>query len=153
MLRHFGHPFDVRPGVEFANRIELSLAGVHRPRIAGISGSQREGCDSIVVCNGYEDDIDEWDRIVYTGAGGRDPKSGKQVSDQEMIGKNLALRLSCERKLPVRVSRGPLHGSPYAPDRGYRYDGLYYVHRYWREQGRRGFWIWRFELRRAQPAN
>ena len=84
MGRHFGHPDGVSPGQHFDNRIALSLAGVHRPRIAGISGSQAEGCDSIVYCEGYEDDEDHGDYLIYTGAGGRDRKTGLQVMDQEM---------------------------------------------------------------------
>jgi integrase len=41
--------------------------------MAGISGGEREGADSIVVSGGYEDDEDYGDVIVYTGAGGNDP--------------------------------------------------------------------------------
>lgn len=146
MSRRFGHVPGVDVGDLFDNRIALSLAGVHRPRIGGISGSQTEGCDSIVVCEGYEDDVDEWSRILYTGSGGRDRARGIQCGDQELTRHNLALKLSCERELPVRVSRGPKLGSAYAPAAGYRYDGLYRVERWWEDVGRRGFRIYRFEL-------
>jgi hypothetical protein len=37
---------------------------------------------------------------------GRDPESGKQVTDQELVRNNLALALSCQKGLPVRVIRG-----------------------------------------------
>jgi len=132
--------------MEFASRAELSLAQVHRPRIAGISGSQTEGCDSIVVTDGYEDDIDEWERIIYTGSGGRDRQRGIQIMDQDLTNHNLALAISYDKQLPIRVSRGPLRGSPYAPQSGYRYDGLYRVKHWWEDVGRRGFRIYRFEL-------
>lgn len=135
----------------FDNRTALSLAGVHRPRIAGISGSQTEGCDSIVYTDGYEDDEDYWEYIVYTGSGGRDRKTGLQIMDQELSGHNKALVLSCERGLPVRVSRGPKRGSKYAPEEGYRYDGLYYVKEWWEAVGKRGFRIYRFRLERSLP--
>lgn len=41
------------------------------------------GADAIVVSGGYEDDNDDGDEIIYTGQGGNDPDSGKQVADQE----------------------------------------------------------------------
>ena len=44
--------------------------------MAGISGAERDGADSIVVSGGYEDDEDYGNVIVYTGAGGNDPSSG-----------------------------------------------------------------------------
>ena len=34
----------------------------------------------------YEDDVDEGDTIIYTGAGGN--RGGKQVADQELTGTN-----------------------------------------------------------------
>lgn len=148
MPRHFGHPIDVAPGMLFDSRIALSLAGVHRPRIAGISGSQSEGCDSIVYTDGYEDDEDYWDYVLYTGSGGRDRKTGLQIMDQELTNHNKALVLSGERDLPVRVSRGPKRGSPYAPEAGYRYDGLYHVKAWWAATGKRGYRVWRFRLER-----
>ena len=150
--RHFGHPPDVAPGMEFATRLELAAAGVHRPLRKGICGSQTEGCDSVVVCAGYEDDVDEWDVITYTGEGGRSHATLKQAVDQTLTRGNRALVLSFERKLPIRVSRGPLPGSPYAPERGYRYDGLYYVTAWWTETGRSGHLIYRFRLERTPPS-
>jgi putative restriction endonuclease len=38
--------------------------------------------------------------------------------------------------------------SDFAPGRGYRYDGLYYVEDYWRGRGASGFWVWRYRLRK-----
>ena len=149
MPRHFGHPPQVAPGMEFDSRASLAAAGVHRPLRRGISGSQQEGCDSIVVCNGYEDDEDHWDHIIYTGEGGRDHDSKRQVLDQELTRGNLALVLSHDKQLPVRVSRGPMLGSPYAPETGYRYDGLYRITKWWTEEGRSGHLIYRFRLERT----
>jgi hypothetical protein len=37
---------------------------------------------SIVLSGGYVDDLDEGDLIVYTGEGGRDPGTGRQIADQ-----------------------------------------------------------------------
>jgi putative restriction endonuclease len=49
---------------------------------AGISGAYDQGADAMFVSGGYVDDNDEGDRIVYTGEGGRDANTGRQVEDQ-----------------------------------------------------------------------
>lgn len=76
--RVFGHIPGYPEGSRFGSRAELSGAGVHRPTMAGIAGSEREGADSIVLSGGYEDDEDLGEEIVYTGHGGRDWGSGRQ---------------------------------------------------------------------------
>ena len=144
--RRFGEIDGIAPGSTFAKRIDLSKAQVHRPPEDGISGSAKEGADSIVLSGGYVDDKDYGDRIIYTGRGGRDRQSGRQIADQELEGKNLALAVSCDQDLPVRVIRGAGHDSPYSPDTGFRYDGLFRVVGYQRVVGVDGFWVWRFEL-------
>lgn len=144
--RTFGHIAGVQVGDLFANRIELSEAFVHRPRMAGISGSGTSGADSIVVSGGYIDDEDDGYRIVYTGHGGNDAATKHQIADQVLEGGNLALAISCDEGLPVRVSRGSRGESKFAPPIGFRYDGLYQVTRYWPDTGVDGFRIWRFEL-------
>jgi putative restriction endonuclease len=57
---------------------------VHRPTVSGISGTRAEGADSIAVNGGYEDDEDFGDEIIYTGAGGNDPNTGRQIHDQTL---------------------------------------------------------------------
>jgi putative restriction endonuclease len=69
--RVFGELPGYPEGSRFGTRAELSEAGLYRPRVAGISGSEKEGADSIVLSGGYEDDEDRGDEIVYTGHGGR----------------------------------------------------------------------------------
>lgn len=54
--RIFGQIPGYSIGSWFESRSALSAAGVHRPRIAGISGTESEGADSIVLSGGYEDD-------------------------------------------------------------------------------------------------
>lgn len=132
----------------YENRIALSLAGVHTPRMAGISGSETEGADSIVISGGYEDDLDLGDEIIYTGQGGNDPATGAQIADQALRRGNLSLALSMQEGLPVRVIRGANHRSPFSPPIGYRYDGLYRVEDCWHETGKSGYLIWRFRLRK-----
>ncbi|MFD2570626.1 YDG/SRA domain-containing protein [Spirosoma soli] len=144
--RIFGDIPGIPEGSEFENRFFLSQYGVHRPLQAGISGSQAEGADSIVLSGGYEDDEDLGDIIIYTGHGGRSLESGLQVADQQLVKQNLALALNCQRGLPVRVVRGYNHKSSFSPTQGYRYDGLFRVDSYWREKGKSGFYVWRFRL-------
>ncbi len=142
----FGHVSGYPVGSRFESRAELSEAGLHRHRQAGISGSAGEGADSIVLSGGYEDDQDFGDTIVYTGHGGRDPETGRQTADQALTRWNQALAYSSMNGLPVRVVRGAGHDSPYSPSSGYRYDGLYLVEDYWHEPGRSGFRVWRYRL-------
>jgi putative restriction endonuclease len=50
--------------------------------VPGISGTKAEGADSIVVSGGYKDDEDYGAEIIYTGAGGNDLGTGRQIDDQ-----------------------------------------------------------------------
>lgn len=145
-VRIFGHIPGYPEGSLFQDRTELRESGVHRPIQAGISGSQTEGAESIVLSGGYEDDADYEDVIVYTGQGGRDQSTGQQVHDQPFSRGNRALALSKQNGLPVRVIRGSRHDSPCSPPSGYSYDGLFAVEEFWRERGRSGFEVWRFRL-------
>ncbi len=62
--RIYGHTPGYSPGSMFETRADLSYAGVHKPRRAGIAGSGREAAESIVVSGGYEDDEDNGDEII-----------------------------------------------------------------------------------------
>ena len=146
----FGDAPGVATGAVFPDRAALYAAGVHRQMQAGIAGRGAEGAESIVLNEGYEDDQDLGDEIIYTGEGGRDPNRGGQIADQQLTRGNLALAVSHTQGLPVRVVRGPKLTSPYAPTGGYRYDGLYAIEDYWEDRGKAGFVIWRFRLRRSQ---
>lgn len=147
MRRFFGTPDGVHPGQFFIDRRELHDAFVHRPLQAGISGTAAEGADSIVVSGGYVDDEDHGSYLIYTGHGGNDPSSRRQIADQspEAPG-NAGLITSMIRGLPVRVIRGRHNGSPFAPPRGYVYSGLYSVTSWWTRIGRDGFRVVMFRL-------
>ena len=147
MPRIFGHIAGVPPGFTWDTRREVAAAGVHKPTMNGISGTDREGADSVVVSGGYEDDEDHGTEIIYTGTGGYNPASGKQTSDQTLDNtNNAALVVSRLRGLPVRVVRGANGDKTYSPTTGYRYDGLFKVVDHWSETGGSGFRIWRFRL-------
>lgn len=150
--RHFGSIPGIAVGALFASRADVAAAGVHRPRIAGISGAAAEGADSIVLNGGYEDDEDRGDEVTYTGHGGNDPETGRQIANQALHAGNRALAKNCLDGLPVRVVRGWREPSGYGPPTGFRYDGLYRVVRHWSDVGQSGFRIWRFRLERDDPS-
>ena len=143
--RVFGHVAGVYIGASFPSYEALNRAEIHRSTQGGISSSEVESADSIVVSGGYADDQDFGDEIVYTGQGCRD-NSGKHVEDQKLKRGNLALVLNELEGLPVRVIRGADPKSAYAPANGYRYDGLYQVESHWHEVGKAGFKVWRYRL-------
>lgn len=153
MNRTFGDIDGIFEGDAFESRGLLSIAKIHKPIQAGISGSEKEGADSIVISGGYEDDEDLGNVIIYTGHGGRSDGSKLQVADQTLTRGNKALAISCENQLPVRVVRGANRHSNFAPEIGYRYDGLYNVTDYWHEKGKSGFTIWRFRLEKISGKN
>jgi putative restriction endonuclease len=146
--RRFAEIAGYPAGTWFPNRAALAAAGIHPPLMAGISGWATDGADSIVLSGGYEDDLDIGDAIVYTGHGGNDPETGKQIADQTLTKQNQALAVSCREGLPVRVTRGARHRSDYSPPTGFQYDGLYRVDAFWSEHGQSGSLIWRFRLER-----
>jgi SAD/SRA domain len=132
----FGHQPRVPIGRWYPGRRGFHDALVHRGLVNGIFGDEEEGAYSVSVSGGYEDDIDEGYKFVFTGEGGRhlnvDPKTGKaknlrtapQTRAQGMKKGNLALKRSCETGNPVRVIRGYKGKSVWAPREGYRYDGV-----------------------------
>ena len=50
-------------------RIYCSRDGIHRPTVAGIHGNEDEGCYSLALSGGYEDDLDLGESFTYTGEG------------------------------------------------------------------------------------
>jgi len=148
--RFFGEIVEYPVGSVFASRKELSASKVHRPNQAGISGSKGEGADSVVLSGGYED-IDNGDEIIYTGQGGWDRDIKKQIADQTATKQNMALIVSHNNGLPVRVIRGSELDSNYSPKIGFRYDGLYLVDDYWTDQSNNHI-IFKFRLVKVPEA-
>lgn len=148
MPAEIGHIDGVALGTLFANRQALRDARIHRPLQAGIDGSA-QAAYSIVVSGGYVDDEDYGNRIIYTGHGGNDPATKRQVADQKWTLGNAALQASQQRGTPVRVVRGAKGAAPFAPAEGYRYDGLFLVEQCWDEIGVDDFLVCRFRLTEA----
>ncbi|WP_240669779.1 YDG/SRA domain-containing protein [Actinoplanes solisilvae] len=145
MARVFGEIDNVPVGSTFVNRRELYDARVHRELQAGICGGQ-DGAESIVVSGGYADDEDNGDEIIYTGQGGQDPNTRKQVKDQTLTKGNVGLARSKLEGYLVRVVRGAGGDEVFSPSKGLRYDGLYRVADFWHEPGIDGPRVWRFRL-------
>jgi putative restriction endonuclease len=133
----------IEPGTLFKGRKELHDAGIHCGLMVGIAA---KGGESIVLSGGYNDDEDEGDVIIYTGEGGRDSATGRQVANQTLTRGNLALFDHFRDGNPIRVTRGYKAGPPHAPPIGYRYDGLHRIEHCWQETGTDGFLIWRYKL-------
>lgn len=150
----------VQVGEWWLDRLDCRQWGAHFPHVAGIAGQSGVGAQSVVLSGGYEDDMDEGDWFVYTGSGGRDLSGNKRTSkvqsfDQTFDSMNLALRLSCEKGLPVRVVRSHKEKrSAYAPrsETPVRYDGIYRIAKCWRKKGNQGFLMCRYLFVRCDNA-
>jgi putative restriction endonuclease len=143
--RVFGHVPGVSIGTTFDSFVAMHAVGLHNHTQAGISGSAKQGAESIVISGGYEDDRDFGNEIIYTGQGGRDA-SNNHVEDQKLERGNQALVVSEIEGLPLRVIRGADRKNKFAPATGYRYDGLFRVESHWFETGRSGFKVWQYRL-------
>jgi SAD/SRA domain len=122
---YFGELAGASVGATWPYRDLLAASGVHRPNQGGICGTGASGAESIVVNGAYADE-DSGDEILYTGAGGRDSDTGRQIADQTLDQPGNAGLVTSELEgIPVRVVRG-YNGDPkYSPAGGFRYDGLY----------------------------
>ena len=150
-------PEMVKVGACWKDRLECRQYGAHFPHVAGIAGQSTVGAQSVVLSGGYEDDRDEGEWFMYTGSGGRDLSGNKRTNkiqsfDQEFTSMNQALRISCERGLPVRVVRSHKEKrSAYAPttEQPVRYDGVYRIVKCWRRKGAQGLLMCRYLFMRC----
>ncbi|KAG2123964.1 SRA-YDG [Suillus cothurnatus] len=148
--RTFGHISGVEVGTIFTSKAALAEAGVHALRQAGIHGDHELGAFSICLSKGYEDNVDRGNLITYVGSGGQDD-DGKQISDQSPDSPaNKTLFISSVTKRPVRVVRGANDDNAYSPTHGYRYDGLYVVDEAKMVDGKKGFKMCTFTLKRIE---
>lgn len=143
----FGEIDSIQEGHWFESRKEMMPTSFHRNWGRGIDGNGKEGASAVVLSGGYEDDEDLGDIIIYTGAGGNDPNTGRQIAHQSWENSgNAGLNKSMNEGLQVRVIRGYAHKSDYSPKRGYIYAGLYNVVEAWEETGASGFKVCKFKL-------
>ncbi|KAF8879676.1 PUA-like domain-containing protein [Mucidula mucida] len=165
--RH-GEIADSPVGTLYKDKSVLRAAGVHCNQQGGIYGDNENGAYSISISGQYPDDIeltdDNGNNFIYSGAGGSAPnRPGQRISDQEWVGGNLQLKISHNRKKPVRVVRGSDFKSPYAPPLAvgkelfgketrhyFRYDGLYLITEAERVKGKSGFMTCLFTFERIE---
>ena len=147
MGKTFGNIAGILPGTSFSSRKELARAGVHLPLMAGISGSSKNGADSVVISGGYVDDEDHGAYLIYTGHGGRPTPNGHITEDQDVMDSgNAGLIRSWRDGNPIRLTRGSKGHRQYSPAAGYRYDGLFAITDFGLAVGIDGFRILRFRL-------
>ena len=150
----FGEIPDIKEGQKFNSRKDLVNAGLHRSIQHGIDGNGKEGVAAIVVSGGYEDDLDWGDEIIYTGHGGNDASTKKQIANQSWDAHgNKGLLVSKNRDLPVRVIRGNSSDSAFSPKSGYSYGGLYKVVDAWDKIGKSGYTVCLFRLKKIDTLN
>ncbi|PBK75340.1 hypothetical protein ARMSODRAFT_1079631 [Armillaria solidipes] len=135
-------------GTRYMDRTAMLEAGMHgslRRGIYSFKGSAR----SVVLSDGYEEfNKDKGDRIRLCGEGGRSKDGKVQVKGQKYTHGNRALQKSMESDQPVRVIRGYRLHSKYAPNNGFRYDGLYNVTACYHKRDENGYKIILFKLER-----
>ncbi|CAI8608702.1 unnamed protein product [Vicia faba] len=147
-------------GDVFLFRMELCVVGLHMQIQAGIDYLPKSRCSngepiatSVIVSGGYEDDmeLDDGDVIIYTGHGGQEKNSSRQICDQKLVGGNLALERSMHYGIEVRVIRGMKYeGSASASNKIYVYDGVYRIVECWFDVGKSGFGVYKYKLLRIE---
>jgi putative restriction endonuclease len=152
MPRTYGEIPGFPIGSTFENRTTLASTPVHRPRMDGICGG-KDGTESIVVSGGYVDDEDYGQEIIYTGHGGNDPATKRQIADQQLVKGNAGLARSQLDGNPVRVIRGAGGDPTFSPTTGFRYDGLFRVVDHWHKIGKDGYRVWQFRLVTLESAD
>jgi hypothetical protein len=121
-------------GQWFPSNIATYRDGAHGAPQAGICGSKGQGAFSCILSDGYDDDEDHGDWILYCGTdqktfvpkrlpdGTVDPDSQPEPTDNTKL-----MIESVSSSHPVRVLRSHNCRSQWAPIIGFRYDGLYDV--------------------------
>ncbi|XP_039284672.1 uncharacterized protein LOC111047469 [Nilaparvata lugens] len=123
-------------------------AGVHRPpNTSAFLHCGPQGAYSITLSDQCSaDDVDGGDRFTLStgGKGAADTGSNEQTLSFDTV----TLVASKESGNPIRLVRTHKLKSAYAPDIGYRYDGLYEVENYWVATSLDGATVYKFLFRR-----
>ncbi|XP_072997007.1 histone-lysine N-methyltransferase, H3 lysine-9 specific SUVH1-like [Typha latifolia] len=151
-----GKRIGVVPGVEIGDlfyfRMEMCIAGLHAPSMAGIDymtakfdNQDEPAAICIVSAGGYENDDDDVDVLIYVGQGGSNKNEEKH--DQKLERGNLALERSTYRKNEIRVVRSAKDPTCQT-GKIYIYDGLYKIQDSWKEKAKTGFNVFKYKLLR-----
>lgn len=153
------------PGIEIGDifyfRMELCIAGLHAPSMAGIdymvlkNGAEDEPVAvSIVSSGGYDDNVEDKDVLIYTGHGGNFSSKDKVATDQKLERGNLALDKSFRRGNEIRVIRGLKDVVNNSTVKIYLYDGLYSIEDSWIDKAKSGASSFKYKMVRVpgQPS-
>lgn len=92
--------------------------GAHGSSQGGISGHSGDGAYSVIMSGGHDyEDEDYGEEVLYCGTD----------SDNGAVTDFTRLMLESVNNQPVRLIRSHNLASPFAPELGFRYDGLYDV--------------------------
>ncbi|KAK6343980.1 hypothetical protein TWF696_007631 [Orbilia brochopaga] len=152
----FGHLAGVPVG-KLISRTEATGIGLHMRHQGSIHARKSDGCFSLLIAEGYDEDGEDGEAIIFTGVGGtkgekrkNPPRSIDQllrdVGTDSM--ENAALVKSHETGWPVRVIVGSKSNISYRPqgEKEYLYVGLFRVHEVLRHRNVGGHEIMRFKL-------
>ncbi|KAK0449906.1 PUA-like domain-containing protein [Armillaria borealis] len=135
-------------GTRYMNTMAALEAGVHGSLRRGIY-SYKGSAQSVMLSDGYEEfNKDKGDRIRLCGEGGQSKDRKMQVKHQKYTYGNRALQKMMQSGQPVRVIRGYRLHLKYAPNNGFRYDGLYDVTACYHKWDENRFKIILFKLER-----
>ncbi|KAL0483070.1 hypothetical protein AKO1_014979 [Acrasis kona] len=131
----------------FTTRKLITMTGLHNQNQSAIDGLNETPACAIVMSgvNGYHEE-DYGDVVIYSGQG------GSAEEDQTLTRYNLSLAENNKQNIPVRLIRKDSVKSKYAPVSGvgYRYDGIYFITKYWFEKvGKNQRIVYKFRLARA----
>ncbi|KAE9962925.1 hypothetical protein BLS_009874 [Venturia inaequalis] len=128
-------------------QIAVVRDGAHGHIMGGIAGTPNEGVWSIVISGGYKGlDQDRGDTILYSGSG---KGSEDNTTDTPIVTRaTKAMQTAYTLGNPIRVIRSSRSDWRYAPEIGFRYDGLYRISRVLTSTNNNGGAYIRFELRR-----
>lgn len=116
-------------GQLFRERVELALSGVHRHFLSNTTSDSLSGVESLVL-DGMHDVSDSGASLSLSVRPDPSAPAGTRERIQDALGTNVRLNR------PVRVVRSSQLASSFAPERGFRYDGLFMP----RRLGSRGRW-------------
>jgi hypothetical protein len=112
-------------GTWWLTQLAVFRDGRHGQTQGGITSHPEKGAFSVIMAGGLDSknrpypNIDRGHEVLYCGT---DNNGASEPSKETK-----AMIVNQEGKRPVRLFRSSNLGSPYAPEQGFRYDGLYEV--------------------------
>ncbi|KAM0720166.1 hypothetical protein Q7P37_004302 [Cladosporium fusiforme] len=113
-------------GQWFPSQLAALRDGAHGSSQGGITGSAGEGAFSVILAGGMDPsgrpypNEDRGNEVLYCGTDNKGPEPEPSTETRFMLQNE-------KSKQPVRLIRSHNLNSPYAPELGFRYDGLYVV--------------------------